>query len=87
MALSKLELNAERVEEIAQQMKEIIETTWLRDPKLNSETVKEFQELKEKIENMGLYVTWETRLNLNDPSNPKLEAEVNVLIPKNTTIQ
>ncbi len=87
MALSKLELNAERVEEIAQQMKEIIETTWLRDPKLNSETVKEFQELKKKIENMGLCVAWKTRLNLNNPSNPKLEAEINVLIPKNTTIQ
>ncbi len=87
MALSKLEPDAERVEEIAQRMKEIIETTWLRDSKLNDETAAEYQALRKEIEDMGLHVTWKTQLNLNDLSNPKLDAEVTAWVPKNTTIQ
>ena len=86
MALSKLEPDVEMVQEMAHRMKEIIETTWLRDPKLNDESAKEFKALKKEIEDMGLYVTWETKLNLDELSNPKLEAEINVLIPKNTII-
>ena len=86
MALSKLEPDKERVEEIAQRMKEIIETTWLRDPVLNDVEATEFNRLKKELEEMGLFVNWETRLVVDDPSNPKLEAEINVLIPKNTTM-
>lgn len=87
MALSKIEPDAERVEEIVLRMKEIIETTWLKDPKLNDDTAVELQALRKEIEDMGLYVNWETRLDLKDPSNPKLNAEINVWIPKNTTVQ
>ncbi len=87
MALSKLEPDAERVEVVVTRMKELIETTWLRDPSLNNETAKEFQSLKKEVEDMGLHVTWETNLSLKDPSNPKLEAEVTAWVPKNTTIQ
>lgn len=87
MALSKLEPNEERVEEIAERMKEIIETTWLRDPKLNDESAAEYLALKKEIEDMGMYVSQKTQLNIDDPSNPKLEAEIDVWIPKNTTIQ
>lgn len=87
MALSKLEPDEERVEEIAQRIKEIIETTWLRDPKLNDAEAAEFRALRTEIENMGMHVGHETRLNLNDLSTPKLEADITIWIPKNTTIQ
>ena len=87
MALSKMEPNRERVGVVARRMKKIIEMTWLRDPVLNDVEAEEFKRLRTEIENMGLYVSWETKLNLDDPSNPKLEAEVNIWIPKNTTIQ
>ncbi len=87
MALSKLEPNEERIEEIAERMKEIIETTWLRDPKLNDESAKEYLALKKEIEDMGLYVGHETKLNIADLSNPKIEADITVWVPKNTTIQ
>ena len=87
MALSKLELNRERVEEIAGRMKEIIETTWLRNPKLNSESTKEYQALQKEIEDMGLCVSFRTQLNLDDLSNPKPEATITIWIPRNTTIQ
>jgi hypothetical protein len=68
-------------------MKEIIETTWLRDPSLNDKTAVEFKNLKKQIEDMGLYVTWETQMDLKDPTNPKLNAEIKTWIPKVTTIQ
>ncbi len=87
MALSKLEPDEERVEVIARRMKEIIETTWLRDPKFNDAEVKEFKALRKEIEEMGMHMSYETRLNLDDPSDPKLEADVTIWIPKNTTIQ
>ncbi len=87
MALSKLEPDAERVEEIARRMKEIIETTWLRDPNLNDESAAEFQALREELGNMGLHVTHQASMSLADPSNPRIEAEINIWIPKNTTIQ
>jgi len=90
MALSKLELNRERVEEIAGRMKEIIETTWLRNPKLNSESTKEYQALQKEIEDMGLYVSYKInkiKMNLADLSNPKIEADITTWIPKITTIQ
>lgn len=87
MALSKLEPDEERVEKVSRRMKEIIETTWLRDPKLNDAEAEEFKLLHKEIEDMGLHVTWKTQLNLDNPTSPKLEAEINVWIPKNTTIQ
>lgn len=87
MALSKLEPDEERVKEITQRMKEIIETTWLRDPNLNDAEATEFQALRKEIEEMGMHMSHETKLNLDDPSNPKLEADVTIWIPKNTTIQ
>ncbi|OGN01066.1 MAG: hypothetical protein A3I26_02335 [Candidatus Yanofskybacteria bacterium RIFCSPLOWO2_02_FULL_43_10] len=87
MALSKLEPDKDRVEEIAQRMKEIIETTWLRDPNLNKETAEEYQLLRKEIEDMGMHVEHETKLNLEDSSGPKLEAEITIWIPKNITIQ
>ena len=87
MALSKLEPDKERVEKITQRMKEIIETTWLRDPNLNDAEVAEFQALKNEIEDMGMHVEHKAQLNLADLSNPKLKAEITVWIPKNTTIQ
>ena len=67
-------------------MKEIIETPWLRDPVLNSLEKEEFRRIRREIEDMGLYVTWETAPDLDDPEHPKLHAEINVLIPKNTTL-
>lgn len=85
MALSKLEPDKERVKIAARRMKQIIETTWLRDPVLNNAEAAEFKRLKTEIESMGLFVDWETRINSNDPSSPKLEADVNVLIPKKMT--
>lgn len=87
MALSKLEPDEERVEEIAQRMKDIIETTWLRDPSLNDAEATEFKALRKEIDEMGMHMSHETKLNLDDPSNPKLEADVTIWIPKNTTIQ
>jgi len=87
MALSKLEFDAERVEQIADRIKEIIETTWLQNPNLNNETAAEYQLLQKEIEDMGMHVSHETKLNLDDPSNPKLKAEITIWIPKNTTIQ
>ncbi len=86
MALSKLEPDEERVQKLAERLKEIIETTWLKDPKLNDGPIKEFKAIKKEIEDMGLYVSWTTRINLDDPSNPKLEADITVWIPQNTTI-
>lgn len=86
MALSKLEPDKERVEEIVRRMKEIIETTWLKDPKLNDETNKELNTLRTEISGMGLYVNYETRLDVDDIFNPKLKVEINVWIPRNTTI-
>ena len=87
MALSKLELDEERVEQIAGRMKEVMETTWLRDRSLNDAEAKEFKALRAEIEGMGLHVSWKVRINITDLSNPKVEAEIDVWIPKNTTIQ
>ena len=86
MALSKLEPNAERVDKIARRMKEIIEATWLRDPELNGPETEEFKRLREEIENMGLFVHWEARFNLDDPENPRIETDINVWMSRNTTI-
>ncbi|OGM99190.1 MAG: hypothetical protein A2915_00240 [Candidatus Yanofskybacteria bacterium RIFCSPLOWO2_01_FULL_41_34] len=86
MALSELEPDVNRVEIAALRMKEIIETTWLRDPVLNEVEIVEFNRLKAEIENVGLYVNWEVRFKIDDSGDPKIEADVNVLIPKNTTI-
>lgn len=88
MVLSKLSPDPDKVEELATRMKEIIETTWLRDPGLNKDSAAEFQNIKMEIEEMGLTVRWETQL-VFDQSSPlgfKLKADVNVWIPKNTTI-
>ena len=89
MALSKLTPDMERVEEVAARMKSIIETTWLRGPNLNNDTATEFDRLREELENMGLTVTWKTQLLFDEksPSGVKLQADVDVWIPKNTTIQ
>ena len=88
MALSKLSPDPERVEEVSAMMKEIIETTWLRDPNLNNDTAVEFNRLKEELEGMGLTVTWHTNLLFDEksPSGVKLQADVDVWIPKNTTV-
>lgn len=88
MALSKLEPDAEKVEEVVERMREIIETTWLRDPKLNKSEREEFAELKKEIEDMGLTVTWKTDLVLDrvSPQGYRLEVEVSVWKPKNTTL-
>ena len=69
-------------------MKEIIETTWLRDPHLNDDTALEFRQLKEGLENMGLTVTWNTNIvfDKNIPLGMRLQAEVEVWTPRNTTI-
>ncbi len=88
MALSKISPDPERVEKAAARMKEIIETTWLRDPNLNDDVAVEFNGLKSELEGMGLTVTWHTSL-LFDKASPletKVEADVDVWIPKNTTI-
>lgn len=89
MALLKLSPDHERVEEAAARMKEIIETTWLRDPCLNDDVAVEFSGLKAELEGMGLTVTWKTSILFDEtsPSGVKLQAEVDVWIPKNTTIQ
>lgn len=87
MALLKIEPDEERVEEIATRMKEIIETTWARDPRLNDAEAEEFRALKKEIEAMGLHVTWKASVGMDDASNPKVEAEIEVWIPKITTIQ
>lgn len=82
MALSKLEPDTQRVQEIAQRMKEIIEKTWLRDPNLNNKEAAEYQALKNEIEAMGMHVSLETKLSLEDPLNPKVEADITIWIPK-----
>ncbi|MBI4158226.1 MAG: hypothetical protein HY505_01200 [Candidatus Yanofskybacteria bacterium] len=86
MALSKISPDPERVEKLAYRMKEIFETIWLRDPVLNSVEEVEFKRIKKEIEDMGLFVTWEVALDLDDLEHPKLHADVNVLTPKNTTL-
>lgn len=89
MALSKISPDPERVEELSARMKEIIETTWLRDPNLNDNEATEFNRLKAELENMGLTVMWNTHL-LFDKTSPlgiKLQADVNVWIPRYSTIQ
>lgn len=86
MALSTLNPDPEKVAKNANRMKEIIETTWLRNPVLNDPEEREFQRLKKEIEDMGLWVTWETSFSLDVSGNFKLCAKIDVLIPKNTTL-
>ncbi|OGN09361.1 MAG: hypothetical protein A3J46_04880 [Candidatus Yanofskybacteria bacterium RIFCSPHIGHO2_02_FULL_41_11] len=82
----KLTPNAVRAIEIAQRLKEVIETTWLRDPNLNIETESEFKDLKKELEGMGLEMTWETILDLDNLFVPKLKAHVRVWKPKSITV-
>lgn len=83
MALQKLEPDRERVEAIAYRMKEIIETTWSRDPSLNERERIEYNGLVEELTGMGLHASYDIRV---DPISFKVKAEVTVLIPKNITI-
>jgi len=87
MALSKLEIDTERAEEIAHRMKEIIETTWLKYPILDRESVKEYQALKRDIQNMGMRVTYKIYLILDEPLKPKVKVELTVWKPENITLQ
>ena len=83
MALSKLKPDIERVKLIVLRMKEIMETTWLRNPSLNNTETQEFNGLKKELENMGLSLTWEAKL---DPLKRKLTVDICLWIPKNTTV-
>jgi len=88
VALSKISPDPERVEKAAARMKEIIETTWLKDPNLNDDVAVEFNRLKGELEGMGLTVTWNTNLLFDEasPLGMKIKADVDVWIPKSTTI-
>jgi len=88
VALSKISPDPERVKELATRMKEIIETRWLMDPSSNHEVADEFRRLKEELEGMGLTVTLDITLMFDEasPLGMKIKADVDVWIPKNTTI-
>ena len=75
----------ERVEAIALRMKEIIETTWLRDTDFNDQEVEEFQRLIQKLENMGFFVIWRATVDFDDKGNLKRTAEIFVVQSRNTT--
>ncbi|KKR02655.1 MAG: hypothetical protein UT29_C0001G0135 [Candidatus Yanofskybacteria bacterium GW2011_GWA1_39_13] len=89
MALSKLEFDKERVEELMFRMKFLIELTGLRDPSLNEKETKEIRAIRKELEEMGLYVTikYRPQIDFANPLESTLEVDIDILIPKNVTIQ
>ncbi len=89
MALSKLEPDQERAEELVHEMKRILDATMIRDPKLNTKEHEQVKAMRQELEAMGLTITIKYNLVL-DPSNPfqfKVDTVVNLFIPRNLTIQ
>ena len=86
MAHSQSQPFGERVEAIALRMKEIIETTWLRDPDFNDQEAEEFQRLIQKLENMGFFVNWRATVDFDDKGKPKITAEIFLAPSRNTTM-
>lgn len=89
MALSKLEPDKERAEELILRMKTLIELSGLRDPSLNEKETKEIRAIRKELEEMGLYVKIKYRPNINfaNPLESTLEVDIDLFIPKNMTIQ
>jgi len=87
MALSQTQPYEERVREIACRMKEIIETKWSEDPELVSEENEEFRRLKQELEFMGLYVTWNADVVIDGKGDIKVKGDINVYASRNTTLQ
>ena len=89
MVLSKLSPDPEKAEELAYELKKILDAIMLRNPDLNSRELEKARQIRTELEEMGFHVTLNYRLEL-DPENPlnsKVDTEVNLWIPKNTTIQ
>jgi len=88
MALRKLEPDYERVEELALRIKTLTEATALRSWFLNERENTEIAAARQEIEDMGLCVTVKRNIipNSEDPTRFNVEAEVDVGIPKNTTL-
>lgn len=88
MGISQLNPDQENVELLRVRLKELYETTMLRDPRLNVETAKEIRAIKKELGDMGLEVTVKFSVsNLEDLPNAKVTADIGIWIPKNTTIQ
>ena len=85
MSIQKLEPDRERVEELCLRLKALMELTLLRDPLLNAKEGQEIREITKEIEEMGLYLTWESQL-VDIDTVPRTVVEVSVFIPRNTTI-
>ena len=67
-------------------MKEIIETTWPRDPDLNEEEAEEFKRLKKELEYMGLFVFWDVQVGIDNKGNIKIKADIDVTQSRDSTI-
>lgn len=89
MALSKLSPDSKRAEELAQEMKRILDDTMLRDPSLNTAEYERIKQVRAELEEMGLHVTINYGMKLNplDPLKSTVDTEVNLWLPKNMTIQ
>lgn len=89
MALSRLEPDRDRVEELVTRLKALIELTFLRDPVLNELEFLEINRIREELGEIGLTVTWKigVEINAENPINSRVVAEVTAWIPKNQTLQ
>lgn len=88
MALSKIKPDLKRAGDITVRMQEIIKATRLGDPKLNGYSAIEFRNLRKELESMGLTVTWEIKLVVNeaDPPGSTFYSAIVVLVPQDTTV-
>lgn len=89
MALSKLEPDEERAEELIFRMRALIELSGLRDPSLNEKETKEIKAIRKELEEMGLYITikYRPKIDFANPLKSTLEVDIDLFIPKNMTIQ
>ena len=84
MALEKISPDSEKVQKLALRIKELIETTWLRDSQLNNASNEEIAKIRVELESMGLTVRYSVQI-VFEP-DIAITADVEVFIPKNTTI-
>ena len=89
MELLKFEPDEDRVEFLVTRMRELIELSGLRDPGLNSKEAEEIRAIRKELDEMGLYVmiTYRPNFDLKNPLKSTLTVDIDLFIPKNTTIQ
>ena len=81
MPIQKVEPDRQRVEELCLRFKELME-----GPAVNDEGGKELRSIRTEIESMGLYLWWKANI-VDLDTEPRTVIDVEVLIPKNITIQ